>query len=135
MYGASAHCLWWHYACDFAEHRGAFYDRDRPPAVCVAALLADRWHLGSRHALAGFVGAVNTDASMVLFEWLVTNPGHHGRLRYRAVAHLMRAGLIYATAIGKRPVIINGTRGIRQMAQRIGLASGTSFEVLMGEMS
>jgi hypothetical protein len=56
------------------------------------------------------------------------------KLRLRAVEHLMRAGLVYATAVGKRPLIINGTRGIRAMAERVGLASGTPFEVLMGEM-
>ena len=57
------------------------------------------------------VGAVQTDASIVVFEWLVVSPDWPARRRVWAVEHLMRAGLVYATAVGKRPVMLNVPRG------------------------
>ncbi len=119
-----------------AEICGSVYPTT-PPAVTVAVVTCTgpvAQELGWPPVFVGGVGAVNTDASMVMFAWFTLSPLLSVSKRRRVAEHLMRAGLVYATAIGKRPVIINGTRGIRQMAQRIGLASGTSFEVLMGEM-
>lgn len=116
---------YWHALVHEASLQGSEFP-PIPPEVTVALLLYGHF--------CGGVGAINTDASMVMFEWFTLSKALSSLMRRRAAEHLMRAGLVYATAIGKRPVIINGTRGIRQMAQRIGLASGTSFEVLMGEM-
>jgi len=84
---------------------------------------------------AASVGAIETDAGMVVFEWLVANPALAAGVRHRAIEHLMRAGMVYATATGKRIITLNTPVGVRKMAERIGFARvNKSLEVLEGEM-
>lgn len=129
VHGAST----WYYAFSYAERRGARICAN-PPSVCVAVAHRLGTYEGDPRIPIAWVGAVNTDANIVLYEWLVTNPNWRARDTHRAVEHLMRAGLVYATAVGKRPVMLNVPRGVRMIAERVGFASGKTFEVLMGEM-
>lgn len=137
VHGASV----WQTACALANKHGAVFPACAP-SVCVAVVprpgsvieLPTSAHWSECGYVVASVGAVQTDASLVLFEWLVTNPLYSPVVRHRAVEHLMRAGLVYSTAVGKRPVMLNVPRGVRQIAERIGFASSKSFECLMGEM-
>lgn len=137
VHGAS----WWPHSWAIAEHQGAKFPVNAPD-VCVAIVPRHGRIIAIKPvpgrpltpAVLASVGAIQTDASIVVFEWLVTNPVYAQSLRHWGVWQLMRAGLVYATAVGKRPVMLNVPRGVRLIAERVGFASGKTFEVLMGEM-
>ena len=112
---------------------------DEPPAVCVAVRWVPRVY-GAAHGFCGdyfaaSVGAIDTTAGLVIFEWMVARPDLPLRVRHKAIEHLMRAGMVYATAIGKRIVTLNTPIGVRKLAERIGFARvNKDLEVLEGEI-
>jgi hypothetical protein len=101
---------------------GTFWQEDMPqPPTMVAP-----WYMGS-------VGAIDTTAGIVLFEWLVVNPNYSLRIRHEVVERLMRAGMVYAAAIGKRVVMLTAHKGVNAMAKRIGLGVvHPEYSVLIG---
>lgn len=86
------------------------------------------------------VGAVEIGCD-IFFEWLVVvdRGDVPARLRHAAVEKLMRYGIEYARARGKRPMMVvdvrRGGRGIAAMARRLGLATRNEhLWVLEGKM-
>jgi hypothetical protein len=125
VHGAS----WWPVLRAEAGLKGSDFP-EFPPAVSVVVL--DRRPAPGRAFVAG-VGAVTTDANFVMFEWLVVGQSHSPREQHRAVEHLMRAGMVYATATGKRVVMLTAHKGVNAMAKRIGLGTvRPGISVLIG---
>jgi hypothetical protein len=128
VHGAS----WWWVMRQVAERRGVAFPENGP--LVSVAVIRRGFGFGPAHeAFYAGVGAVTTDASIVLFEWLTVSDLHGPKMLHRAVEHLMRAGMVYAAATGKRVVMLTAHKGVNKMAERIGLGTVQSgISVLIG---
>lgn len=123
---------YWGMARVIARDQGADICEE-PPAVCVAVLWMDPGWKSWRYVAS--VGAIETTAQLVIYEWTVVDSNIPQRIRTRAVEHLMRAGMVYATACNKRIMTLNTSSGIRAIARRVGFGVvNKGLEVIEGDL-
>lgn len=113
----------WQFAYVAARLRG-YTIPESPPPVWVAV---ERWG-----ELVASVGAIETDAGVVMYEWLVTNPYQPLRVRYSGLRWLFHAGQVYATATGKRILMISRP-SIAKAAERFGFARREDGVLMIGD--